>query len=176
MAAVVRRQRRVAYPSIAQCFSTQSPTPTRRRRGGQQQQQQQHDRLLVVGSGVAGSAVALVAAQVYQIPVTMLFAGNTPHDCNSYWAQGGIIYRGHDGIDSAQLLAQDIHRAGAGLCQDDAVWKVSTEGPGRVRQLLLDDQHGVFAHVPFDKTNDGQLSLCLGRSCIHIVILCACFT
>ena len=123
------------------------------------------DRLLVVGSGVAGCAAALVAAETYQIPVTLLFAGNVPEDCNSFWAQGGIIYRNYDPAsgDSADLLAQDIHRAGAGLCVDDAVQKVSGEGPDRVRQLLLDDGlKKVFAHVPFDTRGDGSLSLCLG--------------
>lgn len=121
------------------------------------------DRLLVVGSGVAGSAAALIAAETYQIPVTLLFAGDVPQDCNSNWAQGGIIYRNFDpeSGDSADLLAKDIHRAGAGLCVDDAVRKVAEEGPERVRQLLL--QGGPFADVPFDKLPSGELSLCLGE-------------
>jgi L-aspartate oxidase len=125
---------------------------------------QDQDRLLVVGSGVAGSAAALIAAQTHQIPVTLLFAGNIAQDCNSNWAQGGIIYRNYDPSsgDSADSLADDIHRAGAGLCVDEAVRKVSEEGPDRVRQLLLNG--GPFADVPFDKRPDGELSLCLGES------------
>lgn len=122
------------------------------------------DRLLVVGSGVAGSAAALIAAQVYKIPVTLLFAGDSPSNCNSYWAQGGIIYRNFDASsgDSAEALSRDIHTAGAGLCQHDAVVKVATEGPSIVEQLLLDDS-GIFAHVPFDRDQvTGDLSLCLG--------------
>lgn len=123
------------------------------------------DRLLVVGSGVAGSAAALIAAETYRIPVTLLFAGNIPEDCNSSWAQGGIIYRNYDpeSGDSADSLAQDIHRAGAGLCDDPAVRKVAEEGPDRVRQLLL--KGGPYADVPFDKRADGELSLCLGKYC-----------
>lgn len=123
---------------------------------------EKNDRLLVVGSGVAGSAAALIAAETYKIPVTLLFAGNIPQDCNSNWAQGGIIYRNYDpnSGDSADSLARDIHRAGAGLCEDDAVRKVSEEGPTRVRELLLNG--GPFARVPFDKKPDGELSLCLG--------------
>jgi hypothetical protein len=121
-----------------------------------------NDRLLVVGSGVAGSAAALIAAETYKIPVTLLFAGDIPDDCNSNWAQGGIIYRNYDPAsgDSAESLANDIHRAGAGLCEDGAVQKVSEEGPDRVRQLLL--AGGAYANVPFDKRPDGELSLCLG--------------
>jgi len=123
-----------------------------------------NDRLLVVGSGVAGSAAALIAAETYQIPVTVLFAGSIPQDCNSHWAQGGIIYRNYDpnSGDSAGSLANDIHRAGAGLCDDHAVRKVSEEGPSRVRELLLNG--GPFANVPFDKAANGELALCLEAS------------
>jgi L-aspartate oxidase len=91
--------------------------------------------------------------------VTLVYAGNSAVDCNSYWAQGGIIYRGRPEEDSAELLASDIHRAGAGLCDDAAVTKVAVEGPGRVEQLLLD-----YAKVPFDRVASGELSLCLEAS------------
>jgi L-aspartate oxidase len=124
-----------------------------------------NDRLLVVGSGVAGSAAALVAAEVYNIPVTLVFAGESPANCNSYWAQGGIIYRNFDpnSGDSAESLSRDIHTAGAGLCQHDAVSKVAMEGPSIVEQLLLDES-GSFANVPFDRNQvTNELSLCLGR-------------
>ena len=123
-------------------------------------------RLLVVGSGVAGSAAALIAAETHRIPVTMIFAGNLPTDCNSFWAQGGIIYRNYDPTvaDSADLLAQDIHRAGAGLCHDPAVRKVAEEGPDRVKQLLLCTEGHPFANVPFDRNELGELSLCLEAS------------
>ena len=127
-----------------------------------------HDRLLVIGSGVAGSAAALIAAETYQIPVTLLFAGDVPTDCNSNWAQGGIIYRNYHQPsfdDSAASLAADIHRAGAGLCHDPAVQKVATEGPARVRQLLLDHAE-IFANVPFDRDphQPNELALCLEAS------------
>lgn len=116
------------------------------------------DPLIVVGSGVAGSAAALVAAETHGRNVLMLFAGRTMDDCNSNWAQGGIIYRGRDG-DSPAKLADDIHKAGADLCQDDAVQKVAHEGPDRVRELLLD-----WCKVPFDRTENGEYSLCLEAS------------
>jgi L-aspartate oxidase len=122
------------------------------------------DRLLIVGSGVAGSAAALIAAELHNIPVTLLFAGSAPTDCNSFWAQGGIIYRNYNesSKDGPDLLAEDIHRAGAGLCDDAAVRKVATEGPDRVRQLLLNAER--FANVPFDRKANGDLSLCLEAS------------
>lgn len=43
----------------------------------------------------------------------MVTSAEDPHDCNSYWAQGGIIYKATD--DSPSLLSQDILIAGAGV-------------------------------------------------------------
>ena len=48
--------------------------------------------VVVVGSGVAGCAAALKAAHA-GLNVTMLTAQSEPTECNSYWAQGGIIYK-----------------------------------------------------------------------------------
>lgn len=39
--------------------------------------------------------------------------------------------------DSPDLLASDVHTAGAGICNDSAVMKLAQEGPGRVEQMLL---------------------------------------
>lgn len=39
--------------------------------------------------------------------------------------------------DSPELLASDVHTAGAGLCDDAAVMKLAIEGPHRVEQVLL---------------------------------------
>jgi len=60
----------------------------------QQQNSAPHERLLILGSGVAGCSTALTAAR-YGIPVTVLHAGSNKEDCNSYWAQGGVIYRNY---------------------------------------------------------------------------------
>jgi len=130
-----------------------------------QSRQSEADRLIIVGSGVAGCSAALVAAE-QGLSVTLLTAGSSIVDNNSYWAQGGIIYRNYDpqSGDSASSLADDIHVAGAGLCQDDAVQKLAAEGPGRVRQLLLDES-GTYARVPFDRDpRTDELLLCLEAS------------
>jgi len=66
--------------------------------------------------------------------------------------------------DTAESLCQDIHRAGAGLCNDEAVRKLAAEGPDRVREILLDEKNGIFANVPFDKDKDGELLCCLEAS------------
>lgn len=48
--------------------------------------------LLVIGCGIAGSAAALQAARL-GLHVTMLSSAPNKDDCNSFWAQGGIIYK-----------------------------------------------------------------------------------
>ena len=55
----------------------------------------EEERLLIVGSGVAGCSAALTAARA-GVAVTVIHAGSVASDCNSYWAQGGIIYRNYD--------------------------------------------------------------------------------
>merc|ERR1719311_1473151 len=74
-------------------------------------------------------------------------------DCNSQWAQGGIIYKGVN--DSPELLGRDIHIAGAGRCKSQAVSIVSEEGPSAVEKLLL------MNGAQFDRNDDGSLALCL---------------
>lgn len=128
--------------------------------------EKEEERLIVIGSGVAGCSTALVAAETYQMPVTLICAGSNPLDCNSYWAQGGIIYRNYKPTsgDSATSLIKDVMRAGAGLCDTDAVNKVVTDGPDRVKQLLL-DECGAFANVPFDRDEaTDELLYCLEAS------------
>ncbi|KAJ9463228.1 L-aspartate oxidase 1 [Diplonema papillatum] len=112
--------------------------------------------VLVVGCGIAGCTVALRAAR-QGLNVTMLTASEDPHDCNSYWAQGGIIYRAAD--DTPELLASDVVAAGAGRCVENAVKMLARDGPTRVEEILIDD-----AQVPFDRDNDNNLALCLEAS------------
>eukprot|EP01061_Rhynchopus_euleeides_P018188 TRINITY_DN30075_c0_g1_i1.p1 TRINITY_DN30075_c0_g1~~TRINITY_DN30075_c0_g1_i1.p1 ORF type:complete len:542 (+),score=237.00 TRINITY_DN30075_c0_g1_i1:154-1779(+) len=117
---------------------------------------QQATDVLVLGCGIAGCTVALRAAK-QGLNVTMLTASKDPHDCNSYWAQGGIIYRAVD--DTPDLLASDVTKAGAGMCVEDAVNMLANDGPRRVEEILIED-----AEVPFDRDADDNLSLCLEAS------------
>ncbi|GLE03765.1 hypothetical protein PINS_up012667 [Pythium insidiosum] len=111
---------------------------------------------LVVGCGVAGNATALRLA-AHGVHVTMLSTAVDPLHSATYWAQGGIIYKGRS--DSPELLASDIHRAGAGVCDAAAVEKLTTEGPLWVERMLLS-----CAAVPFDRDDDGELALTLEAS------------
>ncbi|UIZ24688.1 hypothetical protein KXD40_006621 [Peronospora effusa] len=111
---------------------------------------------LIIGCGIAGSATALRLAN-QGIKVTMLAAAKDPNNCATYYAQGGIIYKSDD--DTPALLSTDVHRAGAGICDDLAVQKLALEGPGRVEEMLLE-----VAKVPFTRKDDGALALTLEAS------------
>lgn len=107
--------------------------------------------ILVLGCGIGGSVAALTLADA-GVPVTVITRAEAPTESNTHYAQGGVIYRG-DG-DSADLLAEDIVRAGAGLCHRPAVEIAATEGPGLVERILIDR-----VGVPFDRDASGRISL-----------------
>src|SRR5712692_3557293 len=107
--------------------------------------------VLVIGSGIAGGVLALQLAEA-GVPVMLVTRARELSDSNTYYAQGGIIYRGEN--DSAALLAEDIHRAGAGHCNPSAVAILSEEGPPLVEKILMEK-----IGVPFDHEPDGRLSL-----------------
>jgi len=102
---------------------------------------------LVVGSGLAGSAYALHAAQA-GLDVTLLSLGGQS-EANSDWAQGGIIYDAEADHDS---LAADILAASDGVANPAAIDQLVQEGPDAVRELLLSD-----GAVPFDREQSGEL-------------------
>lgn len=110
-----------------------------------------HYPVLIIGTGIAGltSAWALARAGVKVLLVTKTA---DPADCNTFWAQGGIIYKGTN--DSAAKLIEDIIHAGAGLSSEEAVRTLAVEGPKVVRRLLINEMK-----VPFDKTDEGELDL-----------------
>lgn len=109
--------------------------------------------VLIIGSGIAGGVAALRLGEA-GVPVTLVTRAREPSDSNTYYAQGGIIYRGEQ--DSPALLAQDIENAGAGHCNPSAVTILSNDGPPLVEKILM-QQVGVV----FDREPDGRLSLAL---------------
>jgi L-aspartate oxidase len=88
--------------------------------------------VVVVGSGVAGLTAALQARRagsVLLVTKALLDAGSTR------WAQGGIA-AALSPEDSPDDHLRDTLVAGVGLCADDAVRVLVTEGPGAVRRLI----------------------------------------
>jgi len=110
-----------------------------------------HYPVLVLGTGIAGLTAAFCLAGA-GIKVLLVTKTADPKDCNTFWAQGGIIYEG-EGDSPAKLIA-DILRAGAGLSNEEAVRFLAVEGPRVVRELLLKE-----IHVPFSTSEEGELDL-----------------
>ena len=105
--------------------------------------------VIVVGSGIAGLTAALRLRQrvdrVLLVTKTVLPAGSTG------WAQGGIA-AALDPADSPDEHLHDTLVAGAGVCDEEAVRILVSEGPARVREL-------VALGAEFDRGPDGEISL-----------------
>ena len=107
--------------------------------------------VLILGSGVAGATAALGLAD-HGVQVVVATRAEAPQESNTYYAQGGIIYKGVD--DSPAALTEDVLRAGAGHSYPPAVRLLAEEGPGAVETVLIQR-----VGVQFDRAADGALSL-----------------
>ncbi|MFJ8040688.1 L-aspartate oxidase [Kitasatospora sp. NPDC096147] len=105
--------------------------------------------VVVVGSGVAGLTVALnvrkAGLRATVVTKALLDDGSTR------WAQGGVAVVLGEGDTPAQHL-DDTLVAGAGLCVEEAVRRLVTEGPDAVRHLIA-------TGADFDKDADGEILL-----------------
>ena len=113
--------------------------------------------VVVIGSGIAGLTAALqarsvlsgtssrAAVSVMVVTKDSLSAGSTQ------WAQGGIAAALGPG-DTPEQHLRDTLVAGAGLCDEDAVRALVTEGPAAVRELIA-------LGTQFDHAENGELSL-----------------
>jgi L-aspartate oxidase len=103
---------------------------------------------VVVGSGIGGLTAALRLRQ--QVGRVLLVTKSTVQSGSTLWAQGGIA-AALDPADSPEAHLTDTLVAGVGLCDEQAVKVLVTEGPPRVRELAalgarFDlDEHGEIA-------------------------------
>ncbi|MCB0405436.1 MAG: FAD-dependent oxidoreductase [Bdellovibrionales bacterium] len=103
---------------------------------------------LIIGGGIAGLSTASRLADRGK-RVTVIVAGKDLSQCNSYHAQGGIIYEALS--HNPQSLKQDIQEAGCHINYEPAVDQLVEAGPELVRRVLLDK-----AHVEFDRDAEGE--------------------
>jgi L-aspartate oxidase len=103
--------------------------------------------VLVLGTGVAGCTAAIAAARGGG-RVRLVTRAAEAKESNTYYAQGGIVARPPG--DTPEKLAQDIERAGDGLCSPEAVSLLAREGPDLVEKLLVEE-----LAVPFDRDDSG---------------------
>lgn len=106
--------------------------------------------VLIIGCGIAGGTAALTLAE-NGVSVTVITSSKEPSESATYYAQGGIIYRGEE--DSPELLAEDLFRAGANYNNPKAVEIITNEGPALVNEILVNK-----VGVPFDKDESEELA------------------
>ncbi len=87
---------------------------------------------LIIGSGVAGLTFA---RNVAPHGSTLILTKKSRAESNSNYAQGGIAGV-MDENDDVHLHMEDTLIAGAGICKEDAVKTLVTEGPDRIRELI----------------------------------------
>ena len=114
--------------------------------------------VLIIGCGIAGATAAMQLAEDKNCRILILTKAMDPLESNTYYAQGGIIYRG--GEDSPEQLMEDLIRAGDGMNSRRAVEILAHEGPRLVHDLLIEQYH-----VPF--TLDPQHHLEFTREAAH---------
>ncbi|MFJ6771293.1 L-aspartate oxidase [Kitasatospora sp. NPDC091257] len=105
--------------------------------------------VVVVGSGVAGLTVALnvrkAGLRAMVVTKAVLDEGSTR------WAQGGVAAALGEG-DTPEQHLDDTLVAGAGVCDEEAVRTLVTEGPDAVRRLIA-------TGALFDRGEDGEILL-----------------
>jgi L-aspartate oxidase len=106
--------------------------------------------LLVLGSGVAGLTAAIRASSI-GMRVGVLTKAELVQSATR-WAQGGVAAALSQDEDSTDLHLADTLKAGAGLCDVDAVRVLVGEGPARVNELIA-------LGAVFDRDHEGALLL-----------------
>lgn len=105
--------------------------------------------VIVVGSGVAGLTAALRARSIGRS--VLLVTKAQVNEGSTRWAQGGIAAALSED-DSPEEHLHDTLIAGVGLCDEDAVRILVTEGPWAVRELIE-------TGARFDRDASGAIAL-----------------
>lgn len=103
---------------------------------------------LVVGSGIAGLSFALKVAEHGKV---ILLSKANVEETNTVYAQGGIAAVTYE-PDTIEKHINDTIICGDGLCNEEVVRMVISEGPAQIKQLI---QWG----VKFDKKTTGEYDL-----------------
>src|SRR5215469_11376631 len=109
---------------------------------------------VVIGSGVAGLSISLHLAPHGTVAIV---TKQRAADSNTAWAQGGVACV-TSAEDSFDLHIKDTLLSGGGLCDEQAVRAIVTEGPSAVRELMR-----IGVHFDERVLEDGQKELDLGK-------------
>jgi len=115
---------------------------------------------VIVGAGLAG---LMTAIELSPIPCIVLSAGPITTGTSTGWAQGGVSAAvGPD--DSPELHTQDTLAAGAGLCETDAVERITQAAPDAIERMAE-------IGTRFDRNPDGSYILGLeGAHCRRRIV------
>lgn len=116
---------------------------------------------LVLGTGIAGLTFALKAAAHGRVAMV---TKKQSAESNTNYAQGGIAaVMGRD--DSFELHVKDTLEAGAGLCREEVVRTIVSEGPPRIAELI--EMGMEFTEREAQPSEVGRRELDLGREGGH---------
>jgi len=103
---------------------------------------------LVIGSGIAGLYTAYHLSELGSV---ILITKANLREANTTYAQGGIasVLDEHDSFESH---IKDTLKAGAGLCDEEAVRILVTDGPSHIKKLI-------DLGAKFERTSEGILDL-----------------
>lgn len=104
---------------------------------------------LIIGSGIAGLTFAVKTAQRFPEKTITILTKVNAEETNTKYAQGGIAVVNDDKHDSFEQHIQDTLIAGDGLCNEDIVRMVVTEGRERVDEII-------HWGTRFDKDEEGE--------------------
>ncbi|WP_433247440.1 L-aspartate oxidase [Streptosporangium sp. CA-135522] len=107
--------------------------------------------VVVVGSGIAGLTLALRYADLDPEAKVLVVTKDVLSSGSTRWAQGGIAAV-LDPQDTPAEHLSDTLIAGVGLCDEEAVRVLVTEGPAALRGLIA-------AGARFDTDDSGELQL-----------------
>lgn len=117
--------------------------------------------ILIIGTGLGGCSTALAVSESNSdAEIIMLSKSDRPEETATFYAQGGIVYKGKD--DSDDLLKRDIINAGAGLNYIKAVEMLCRKGPLLVKDVLLKRLNIEFSkdeHNNLDITDEAAHSI-----------------
>ncbi len=101
--------------------------------------------VVIIGAGVAGLYAAMNLPKNKKV---LIINKNHPWECNTYYAQGGVVTAVDDADEASHI--QDTMIAGAGLCDEEAVRVLSEHSREVVGDLI---KRG----FQFDKNPQGEL-------------------
>ncbi|MDI9402013.1 MAG: L-aspartate oxidase [Verrucomicrobiota bacterium] len=115
---------------------------------------------LILGSGIAGTFFALKAAKKGSVAI---ITKKERAESNTHQAQGGIAAVTSK-EDSFEMHIQDTLNAGAGLCNEEVVRTIISEGPDRIADLIAYGTQFTERCIP---NQQGCKELDLGREGGH---------